>query len=586
MTKKYFLFFALFLFSKLVFAQKVNIENKTHTYFSCIEAYQNLIKKHPNIRLQNVGMTDAGYPLQLVKISTPSNEFANEGTKVKILINNGIHPGEPEGIDASVYLAAALLGEKNALFPKGIDASILNDCEIYIIPVYNIDGALNRNSNSRANQNGPIEYGFRANAKNLDLNRDFIKMDSRNAFAFVEIFQNIQPHIFIDTHTSNGADYQHVLTYIATQKDKLSKPLSDVMCMQLIPTMEKSLNEKNWNPIPYVNAWTDAPAAGWSGFYESPRYASGYTTLFNCIGFTVETHMLKPFDQRAAATADFLNAAIKTAAVYKTQIISAKENAIALDLAKKYFPLNWKVDSTKNSFVKFRGYQAGKKISEVSGKDRLYYDRKKPFTADVKYLDTYQSTDSVSKPFAYVIPFAWKEVIERLRANHIKVEQIGENYPNISAQCYYIKQYQTTNNPYEGHYLHYQTKVSFQNQSLNVSSKDYVVYSNQPGVRFIMETLEPQAVDSYFNWNFFDAVLGQKEGYSDYVFEDLAASLLKTDTALMQLLQNKINTDAAFANNGGAQLEFVYQHSPYFEKSYMRYPIFRIENKTDIPWKH
>ncbi len=435
LTKKYFLFFALFLFSKLVFAQKVNIENKTHTYFSCIEAYQNLIKKHPNIRLQNVGMTDAGYPLQLVKISTPSNEFANEGTKVKILINNGIHPGEPEGIDASVYLAAALLGEKNALFPKGIDASILNDCEIYIIPVYNIDGALNRNSNSRANQNGPIEYGFRANAKNLDLNRDFIKMDSRNAFAFVEIFQNIQPHIFIDTHTSNGADYQHVLTYIATQKDKLSKPLSDVMCMQLIPFMEKSLNEKNWNPIPYVNAWTDAPAAGWSGFYESPRYASGYTTLFNCIGFTVETHMLKPFDQRAAATADFLNATIKTAAVYKTQIISAKENAIALDLAKKYFPLNWKVDSTKNSFVKFRGYQAGKKISEVSGKDRLYYDRKKPFTADVKYLDTYQPTDSVSKPFAYVIPFAWKEVIDRLRANHIKVEQIGEKAQSEHHKC-------------------------------------------------------------------------------------------------------------------------------------------------------
>lgn len=581
MAKKLILFFACFLFSTFLFSQKNSIGNKTHTYFSCIEAYQSLTKKYANITLENVGLTDAGYPLQLIKI-TNQNHSVN---KVKILINNGIHPGEPEGIDASVYLAEALLGEKNTLFPKGLNVTLLNDCEIFIIPIYNIDGAINRNSNSRANQNGPDAYGFRANARNLDLNRDFIKMDSRNAFAFVEIFQKIQPHIFIDTHTSNGADYQHVLTYIATQKDKLSKPLAALMTEQLVPAIVKSLNEKKWNPIPYVNAWTDSPDAGWSGFYESPRYASGYTTLFNCIGFTVETHMLKPFDQRAAATADFLKASIENSARLKTDIIAAKEKAIALDAQKKYFPLNWKVDSSKNSLIDFKGYRAKQKPSMLSGKNRLYYDRNEPLNTTVKYLDSYRPTDSVAKPFAYIIPFAWKEVIERLRANHIKIESIGQNLSNLKVHCYYLSQYQTLSKPYEGHYLHYNTKPIRKEQMLNISTNDFIVYTDQVGVRFIMETLEPQAIDSYFNWNFFDACLGQKEGYSDYVFEDIAAEILKTDTALNNLLQAKVKSDPAFANNGAAQLDFVYQHSPYFEKSYLRYPIYRIENKSDCTWK-
>jgi hypothetical protein len=102
---------------------------------------------------------------------------------------------------------------------------------------------------------------------------------------------------------------------------------------------------------------------------------------------------------------------------------TAKEKAIALDAQKKYFPLNWKVDSSKNSLIDFKGYRAKQKPSVVSGKNRLYYDRKEPVNTLVKYLDSYQPTDSVAKPFAYIIPFAWKEVIERLRANQIKIER-------------------------------------------------------------------------------------------------------------------------------------------------------------------
>jgi len=99
---------------------------------------------------------------------------------------------------------------------------------------------------------------------------------------------------------------------------------------------------------------------------------------------------------------------------------------------------------------------------------------------------------------------------------------------------------------------------------------------NQVANRFLIETLEPQAEDSYFTWNFFDAILGQKEGYSAYAFEDIAADYLKSNPELQQKMQARKQTDTAFANNARAQLNFVYQNSPWFEPVHMTYPVYRI----------
>ncbi len=562
-------------------SQENLVSNQSTTYADCIAFYKKLSEKHYLVTIEKVGITDIGLPLQLIKIE----KDGDSKNKIRILINNGIHPGEPEGIDASMQIAKSVVGDQSELASSKFSKSILDNCIIYIIPVYNIDGALKRNSTSRANQNGPVEYGFRANSKNLDLNRDFIKMDSRNATTFAEIFQRIKPHVFIDTHTSNGADYQHVLTYIATQKDKLQKDCSAVMTKKIIPVLEDSLNKKNWKPIPYVNAWTDHPDSGWSAFYESPRFATGYAALFNCIGFTVETHMLKPFDQRLSATYDFLKAIIEISSDNKKAIMDARTKANKDDLSKKYFPLNWKTDSSKISSLNYFGYKAKYKKSEVSGMDRLYYDKAEPTQLKVKYYNSYKPIDSVEKPYAYIIPYAWDAVIKRLKANDIEMEQLNVNAQSLNVQVYYIDDYKSASRPYEGHYNHSQVKLHTETQNISFSDKDYIVFTNQPSVRFLIETLEPKAVDSYFNWNFFDAVLAQKEYFSDYVFEDLAAEILKNNPDLQQKLKDKINADPKFASNGAAQLDFVYRNSSYFEKSYLRYPIYRVQKSSDLKWR-
>ena len=161
---------------------------ETATYQEVIKFYKDLDEAFTSIEMQEIGTTDSGKPLHLV-IYNPESNFNWEKiheNKTVLLINNGIHPGESDGIDATMLMLRDF-AKDSLKAPK--------NTVIAAIPIYNVGGALNRNSTSRTNQNGPKEYGFRGNARNYDLNRDFIKMDSKNAFAFAEIFHKVNPDV-------------------------------------------------------------------------------------------------------------------------------------------------------------------------------------------------------------------------------------------------------------------------------------------------------------------------------------------------------------------------------------------------------
>ena len=204
---------------------------QTPTYPEVIDYYKELDDAFGSIELQEFGTTDSGEPLHLA-IFSPSENFNLDDIRENytiILINNGIHPGESDGIDATMMLFRDL-AQDSITVPK--------NTIIATIPVYNIGGALNRNSATRTNQNGPEEYGFRGNARNYDLNRDFIKADTKNTRAFYEIFQTVKPDIFVDTHVSNGADYQYTLTHLFTQHDKLGGELGDYIQEKMIKNLK------------------------------------------------------------------------------------------------------------------------------------------------------------------------------------------------------------------------------------------------------------------------------------------------------------------------------------------------------------
>ena len=548
--------------------------NTTATYAECIAFYKELAAANPaTMQLREAGPTDSGQPLHEVVLSADGT-FDPAASRSKgrpvLFIQNGIHPGEPEGIDASMMLARDLLRDKKLL-------PLLQKLTLVIIPVYNVDGMLNRNSTTRVNQDGPQAYGFRGNARHLDLNRDYVKQDSRNARSFAALFQKWRPEVFVETHTSNGADYQYTMTLIATQHNKLAPALGNYLQKSLLPALYKGMDKKHWPMTPYVDFEGETPESGLHAFLESPRYSTGYAALFNSIGFMPETHMLKPFGPRVKSTYDLLVTYLETVAAQAPTLLAARNEADRALAQQKVFPLAWAVSDTVTETLQFRGYEAEHKPSAVSGQPRLYYDRSRPYTRPVPYYNTARPTVSVEAPVAYLIPAAWGEAIDNLRRNGVVLHQLQAPLSG-PIETYTIEDYKTAPRPYEGHYVHSQVGLSTKHQAQSTpNAGTYLALLAEQGSakRYLIETLEPQATDSFFAWGFFDSILQQKEHYSDYVFEDLAAEFLAKNPAVRQQLEDAKKADPTLAASGPKQLEWVYQHSPYAEPGYRRYPVLR-----------
>ncbi|MBS1760471.1 MAG: M14 family metallopeptidase [Bacteroidetes bacterium] len=538
-------------------------------YFEIIDWWKKLDARSPIVQLQTMGMTDAGYPLHLVLISS-DKDFNIASLKKKnkriILVNNGIHPGEPDGVDASMLLARDIVTNQYKL-PSNV--------VLALIPIYNIGGCLNRSPYYRVDQDGPEERGFRGNSQNLDLNRDFIKCDSKDARAFTEIYHLLDPDVFLDNHVSNGADYQHIMTLLTTQHNKLGGVMGDYLEKEFEPALYTSMSNKGYAMVPYVNSFGDTPENGWPEYWDSPRYSSGYAVLWNTFSFVPETHMLKPYFQRVLATFSLMQSFIEFTTKNSEQIKKLRDQTKQSVKTMTNFPISWSLDKSQFKEVTYKGFEAEKKPSEVSGFPRLFYDRNKPFEKKVKIYNYYAVKNSIAKPKAYIIPQGWWKVIELLKLNKVQMTQLQKD-TSINVEVYKIEDYKTMPRQYEMHHLNYEVKLNTTQQSFKFKKGDWFIPLNQEANRFLIETLEPQAEDSYFTWNFFDAILGQKEGYSAYAFEDVAADYLKENPALKTKLQQRVAADTAFAKSGRTQLNFVFENSPWMEPDYLRYPVYRV----------
>lgn len=555
------------------YAQQCRFEKskgkETATYFEAIDWYKQLAKKTTSIVVKEMGSTDAGYPLHLVLVSNDGKFDATKWHaqhKAIILINNGIHAGEPDGIDASMMLVRDIANKK---------ISIPNNVALAFIPVYNIGGCLNRNAFSRVNQNGPAEYGFRGNSQNLDLNRDFTKTDTKEARAFAQIFHLLDPDILIDNHVSDGADYQHTITLITTQYDKLGGNLGIWLRQTFDPQLYKTMSGKGWDMTPYVNFETASPDNGMEMFYDAPRYSTGYAALFATVSFMPETHMLKPYADRVTSTYALLQTMIATASKNADSLILLRKQLKEEIATQQKFPLGFSVDSTQFGYTTFKGYEQAYATSEATGLQKMYYDHSKPFTKQVKFFNSFKPNNFVNKPKAYIIPQGWYQAIDLLKLNGVKILPLLKD-SMIEVETYHIDDYTSSPRAYEKHHKNGSVKISISKQPIHFLKGDAYILMDQPTNRYITEMLEPTGDDSFFAWNFFDAILQQKEGYSDYRWEDVAAKVLRNDTILQKKLAEKKLADTKFAANASAQLDLIYKNSPYYEPAHLRYPVFRV----------
>jgi len=543
--------------------------NQTPTYPKLVAFYDSLARQHPQVELYAVGASDYGeLPIYLCVLNGAQDslrtfEKARSGTT--LLINNGIHPGEPDGINACGQLVLDYLENPKRYPTHTVIAFVL---------CYNVGGAMNRSSTSRANQDGPVEYGFRGNTQNLDLNRDFIKMDAENTFAFARIFHALDPDVMVDTHVSNGADYQYTLTLIHSMAERMAPAIRHITYDHLKPALEKTLLKKKLDLAPYMELRGETPEKGIEGFNDLPRYSMGYASLFHAISITTETHMLKPFETRVAATKIYLDALLDWMAQNSPAIENARTEARYFAAKRRMYAFNYRLSEVSEPLL-FKGYEAVHPQSKVTGTDRLHYDRKQPYTRAIPYFNQYIAQDSVRIPAFYIVGAQCREVIERLKAQDVTFE-VQQRDTLFAVTIVRVHDYKQGERPYEGHYLHREVKYTEEEAEVSLKKGDLWIPTDQARSNFIVSVLEPAAEDSYFAWNFFDSYLQQKEYFSAYVFEDIAAELLAKDPDLKRRLQEKQAADPEFRKSTWDQLYFVYQNSPYFEPTFHRLPVFKI----------
>jgi Zinc carboxypeptidase len=571
------LFYIFFTAHLIVIAQDITRpgnafgDNHTPTWEACLASYESMDAASDFASLSIAGQTDVGKPIHLFIINKDKifyPELLDPG-KTVLLINNAIHPGEPDGVDACLQLCAELLDPANPMH-KMLDKVI-----VCIVPVFNVDGALMRNGTLRANQNGPEAYGFRGNARNLDLNRDFVKCDSENARSFCRLFRSIRPHVLIDTHVTNGADYTYTMTLISTQSDKLGGPVGEYQRNVFTPALFDAMALRGDTMSPYVNTMGRSPETGLYAFLESPRFLSGYAALFSTFAFITETHMLKPYPQRVASTHRFLTSMLEFLSVHGEEVREAKRKSELKLQATKDLPLGWSLDTTQVSPLQFSGYAVVEEPALVGTGNRIRYDHNAPFTRAVNYYDRYAGTGYVKIPEAYIVPQAWREVVERLKCNRVLMKPITHDTV-MTVGVSYIVAYETADSPYEGHYPHDHIEIRNDTMKVQLFKGDWLIDTHQEARRYLVEVLEPQGEDSFFAWNFFDAVLQRKEWFSDYVFEEKAAAILDADPKLKSEFDSALQQDEGLRASHWRQLFWIYERSDYSEASAFRYPVYRL----------
>jgi hypothetical protein len=483
--------------------------------------------------------------------------------------NNGIHPGEPEGIDACMALVRDL-----CLTPARLAA--LGSTVYLFIPVYNVDGSCNRADTSRVNQDGPESFGFRGNSLHLDLNRDFIKCDSLNAQLFNRFFTAWDPDVMVDTHTSNGADYSYTMTLIHTQADKLGGGLGAFLRDSMLPAIYRGMEERGWPTCPYVNPVHVSPDQGIADFLEVPRFSTGYAALNHTIGFMPETHMLKPFADRYESMRALLDVTLAFTVAHAPSIQALRRQARRPAGGRGQWPVRWKLDETRRSRLRFKGYAAVYSPSLLGDYQRLAYDGQQPWEHEIDYFTHFAEETVVRAPVAYVIPQAWRAVIERLDWNGVKMEHL-DAARTLQAQVSRIQSVQSRPGAYEGHLFHDEITLETSLQSVELQAGDWWVPLDQDKARYAVETLEPQAHDSFFRWGFFNSVLEKKENFSDYVFEDMALQLLKDEPELRARFEQWKLDNPALLSDQKQVLGFIFENcARYAEPQWRRYPVLSV----------
>ncbi len=523
---------------------------------------QKLVAASKLLTLEEFGRTAQGRPLYFVRASK-----GGVGKPV-VLAQAGIHSGEIDGKDAGLMLLRDI-----AL--RGKD-SLLDHADFVFVPIFNADGHERASAFNRPNQRGPANQGWRTNAQNLNLNRDYLKADTPEMRAMIGLLQRFHPALYLDLHVTDGTDYQYDITYAFTgwRGYYASSPAIGAWLDQRFrQAIDAALEKHGHIPGYYVSALDNRdPDKGISHDPDTARFSNGYGDLARIPTVLLETHSLKPYRQRVLGTYVFVEAALRLAGDQAASL----QGAIAADRAARpsQAVLSWKaLEKPIYTIDGFKGMAFERYRSAASGREEIRWLGKPRIQAMPVFG---YSPDFVARlPTAWWVPVTASAVIERLKLHGIEIEVIAA--PRTLRLDRVHLEEPKLGGANEGHVP---LTANFRHETLEevFPAGSVRVPSAQPLGLLAAAMLEAESPDSLLAWNFFPEILQRTEYIEGYVIAPLAEQMLKADPALKAEFEAKLKADPAFAADGEARLAWFYQRSPYYDARYLLYPIGREVN--------
>lgn len=548
---------------------------QTSTYDETIAYAQRLVKASSLARYRSIGKSGEGRDIPLL-IVTGGKEFTPEAARKKgkavIFIQAGIHSGEIDGKDAGFALLRDILVTKTR-------KELLDNAVILFVPIYNVDGHENSSAYMRINQNGPEKMGFRANATNLNLNRDYMKADAPETRAWLGLWNEWKPDIFVDCHVTDGADFQYNVTYEYAHFQEVSPHIKGWMDTyfdgKVVPKVEKEGNLLTH----YVEFAGREVTNGIATFIATPRYATGYTPLRNRAGLLIETHSLKPYRSRVRGTYDILRYLIDEAGRERASLFEANrkadtetvERGRAFDPARQ-FPLRLAI-TDKPTSITFKGVEYKVEDSALSGGKRIIYGTK-PVDYNIPRFDDARVAASSAPPRYYIVPPQWKDVIERLQIHGVRMRKLDMPV-TLEVESYKFSEPKWAAASFENRVTLTAKKAAIR-ETRTYPAGSVLIPLDQEAANVVIHLMEPDSPDSFLYWGFFNSIFEQKEYGEGYMIEKIAPDMLERDPALKKEFEEKLK-DPEFAKNAFARLRFIYERSPYFTGQKVGvYPVGRI----------
>ncbi|MFO0745848.1 MAG: M14 family zinc carboxypeptidase [Myxococcota bacterium] len=531
------------------------------------------------VRCVGFGTTPEGRPL-LALVAGPADSLdapaARAARRPVVLAQGGIHAGEIDGKDAGFIVLKELMVE--VMKPSAKRRPLLDDVTFVFIPAISPDGHERTSPNNRPNQRGPAVMGFRTTAQNLNLNRDYMKVDAPEMRALLGLVNAWDPILSLDLHVTDGAQFQHDIAVMVTPRVVGPSALT-AAGQALSQAFMSGLTAAKHLPVDFYPELEvhDDPRSGFAVGVPPPRFSNAYHALRNRLGVLVEAHSWKPYGARVAATADTLRIALAEARDHGAAWREAADqaDAEARALGGQAVPLTWKNTAEKTT-IAFKGYAYTRLPSAVSGGMMVRYDEKKPEVWQVPFLPGLEPDVSVVAPRAgYVIPAGFAtSVIDRLRAHGIEFVTIDKT-ATLDVEVMRVDDATFGSKPFEGHQTMV-TKAAWQKGRELVPAGSIFVPVGQPLGRVVVNLMEPWSGDSFAAWGFFNAQLEQKEYMEGYVAEEVAQQMLK-DPAIRQAFEERLEKDPAFAASADARLDFFYRRHPSWDARAFRIPVFRVD---------